>query len=157
MSLLPPFALNTFAITLSARLPLVLLYCNVATEGVRRRGGLSGLTSWSWWWASRSQLNVHSIAWNTVKEKIVVAIFCGDFCIKSLTSVKREERPEQCELWPLLRQSFQPFATDWKNENYFYFFWQTKSYLQRIESTKTIFFNKLNPTRNGLKAQNYFF
>ena len=49
----PPFALKTLAITLSARLPLVELYCRVATDCVRRRGGLSGFTWWwwcCWWW-----------------------------------------------------------------------------------------------------------
>ena len=40
----PPFALKTLAITLRARLPLVELYCSVATDGVRRRGGLSGFS-----------------------------------------------------------------------------------------------------------------
>ena len=36
----PSFSLKTLAITLSAKLPLVELYCRVATEGVRLRGGL---------------------------------------------------------------------------------------------------------------------
>ena len=38
----PSFSLKTLAITLSAKLPLVELYCRVATEGVRRREGLGG-------------------------------------------------------------------------------------------------------------------
>ena len=46
----PPFALKTLAITLRARLPLVELYCRVATDCVRRRGGLSRCTWWWWWW-----------------------------------------------------------------------------------------------------------
>ena len=134
MSLLPPFALNTFAITLSARLPLVLLYCNVATEGVRRRGGLSGLTSWSSW-SSRSQLNVHSITWNTVKEKIVVAIFCGDFCIKK--SYFGEKRRASGTMWALTTSSS-----------------IVPTFCNGLKTWKLFFFkNKLNPTRNVSKAE----
>ena len=54
------------------------------------------------------------------KKKLSSQYFVAISTKKSLTSVKREECPEQCELWPLLRQSFQPFATDWKHENYFF-------------------------------------